>query len=48
VSVTTVQKDADSSYDVEGTRAGAAVRFDISADLKTITPHGWQGRGDAG
>jgi len=37
VTVTSVQKDADGSYDVYGTKAGAAVRFDVSADLKTIT-----------
>ena len=37
VTVTTVQKDPDGSYDVEGTKAGAPVRFDVSADLKTIT-----------
>ena len=37
VTVTTVQKDPDGSYDVDGTKAGAPVRFDVSADLKTIT-----------
>ena len=37
VTVTTVQKDPDGSYDVEGTKAGVPVRFDVSADLKTIT-----------
>ena len=37
VSVTTVQKDPDGSYDVDGTKGGAPVRFDVSADLKTIT-----------
>src|SRR6188768_2638135 len=37
VTVTTVQKDPDGSYDVAGTKAGAPVRFEVSADLKTIT-----------
>jgi len=37
VTVTTVQKDPDGSYDVDATKAGAPVRFDVSADLKTIT-----------
>ncbi|WP_201787307.1 hypothetical protein [Actinoplanes sp. TFC3] len=37
VTVTSVQKDADGSYDVFGTKAGAQVRYDVSADLKTIT-----------
>ena len=46
VTVTTVQKDPDGSYDVDGTKAGAPVRFDVSADLKTITPR-TGGRGAA-
>jgi hypothetical protein len=37
VSVTSVRKDPDGSYDVFGTKAGARVRYDVSADLKTIT-----------
>ena len=37
VTVTRAQKDPDGSYDVFGTRAGAPVRFEVSADLKTIT-----------
>ena len=37
VTVTVVQKDPDGSYDVDGTKAGAPIRFDVSADLKTIT-----------
>jgi hypothetical protein len=37
VTVTAVQKDPDGSYDVEGTKAGAPVRLDVSADLKTMT-----------
>jgi hypothetical protein len=44
VSVTQVLKDADGSYDVLGTKAGVQVRFDVSADLKTIT-EGKAGRG---
>ena len=49
VTVVTVQKDEDGSYDVHGTKAGARVRLDVSADLKTITtgrgPGGDHGRG---
>jgi len=37
VTVTSVQKDPDGSYDVFGTKAGALVMFDVSADLATIT-----------
>lgn len=37
VSVTSVRKDPDGSYDVDGTKAGATVRFEVSADLATIT-----------
>ncbi|MDT5036801.1 MAG: type transport system permease protein [Micromonosporaceae bacterium] len=37
VSVTSVRKDADGSYDVFATKAGSQVMFDVSADLKTIT-----------
>lgn len=37
VTVTQVRKDPDGSFDVDGTKAGAEVRFDVSADLKTIT-----------
>ncbi len=44
VTVVTVQKDEDGSYDVHGTKAGARVRLDVSADLKTITT----GRGPGG
>ncbi|HBX81392.1 MAG TPA: hypothetical protein DEH05_09815, partial [Propionibacteriaceae bacterium] len=35
VTVTSVEKDADGSYDVHGTKAGANVHFDVSADLAT-------------
>jgi hypothetical protein len=37
VTVTSVRKDADGSYDVFGTKAGAPVMLDVSKDLKTIT-----------
>lgn len=48
VTVTKVQKDPDGSYDVFGTKAGAAVMFEVSADLKTITAGGGGGRGGRG
>ena len=51
VTVTSVAKDPDGSYDVLGTKAGAAVRLEASADLKTIgaaTPGGPGGRGGPG
>ncbi|KQU65439.1 hypothetical protein [Phycicoccus sp. Root101] len=53
VTVTSVQKDEDGSYDVFGTKAGAQVMFDVSKDLKTITartggPGGPGGRGNHG
>jgi len=48
VTVTTVLKDPDGSYDVDGTKAGAPVRFDVSADLKTITANTGGGRGVGG
>ena len=37
VTVTSVRKDPDGSYDVLGTKAGASVFYDVSADLKTFT-----------
>ena len=37
VTVESVRKDPDGSYDVLGTKAGAKVMFDVSADLATIT-----------
>ena len=53
VTVGKVLKDADGSYDVLGTKAGARVMFDVSADLATVTEnaggpgmHG--GKGDHG
>ena len=50
VTVTTVRKDADGSYDVAGTKAGARVMFDVSTDLETITARtgGHGGRGGHG
>jgi hypothetical protein len=52
VTVTEVRKDPDGSYDALGTKAGAPVFFDVSADLATITENArrarrrsrWQGR----
>ena len=44
VTVTSVRKDPDGSYDVLGTKAGAQVFYDVSADLKTFT----QGAGRGG
>jgi hypothetical protein len=37
VSVTSVPKDPDGSHDLLGTKAGAPVIFDVSADLATVT-----------
>lgn len=37
VTVTEVVKDADGSFDASGTKAGAPVRFDVSADYRTVT-----------
>ena len=53
VTVTSVQKDQDGSYDVFGTKAGAQVMLEVSKDLKTITartggPGGGHGRGGHG
>lgn len=45
VSVTSVRKDADGSYEVLGTKAGSPVAFDVSKDLKTITTKGRPGDG---
>jgi hypothetical protein len=47
VTVTSVRKDPDGSYDVFATKAGAQVIYDVSADLKTITEHA-QGAGANG
>lgn len=59
VTVTSVRKDPDGSYDVLGTKAGAPVFFEVSADLKTVTQntrtpgqgkggHGPQGQAPSG
>jgi hypothetical protein len=48
VSVTSVRKDPDGSYDVLGTKSGTQVMFEVSKDLKTITqntPPGQRGPG---
>ena len=48
VTVTQVMKDEDGSYDAFGTKAGAPVRVQVSADLKTITVETGMGRGPGG
>lgn len=48
VTVTSVRKDPDGSYDVLGTKAGANVMFDVSADLATITQAQGGGKGGGG
>ncbi|MBU2667979.1 hypothetical protein KOI35_31155 [Actinoplanes bogorensis] len=45
VTVTSVRKDGDGSYDVFGTKAGAAIGYDVSADLKTLTERTGRGEG---
>lgn len=51
VTITTVEADADGSYDASGTKAdGTKVRYEVSKDLATITertggPGGGHGRG---
>jgi len=37
VSVTSVRQDSDGSYDVLGTKAGAKVKYEVSADFATVT-----------
>jgi hypothetical protein len=39
ITVTSVGKDPDGSYDVHGTKAGTTVKYDLSADLATFTQH---------
>ncbi|MGI5175370.1 hypothetical protein ACQEVZ_03445 [Dactylosporangium sp. CA-152071] len=46
VTVTSVRKDPDGSYDVFGTKDGAKVMYDVSADLKTFTAKTGKGGGD--
>ncbi|WP_198950738.1 hypothetical protein [Kineosporia sp. A_224] len=50
VTVTSVQKDEDGSYDVFGTKAGNRIAFEVSKDLKTVTERqgGPGGRGGKG
>ena len=52
VTVTSVEKDLDGSYDVHGTKAGAEVMVEVSKDLKTIEVRtggpGQGGRGHGG
>ena len=48
VTVESVRKDPDGSYDVLGTKAGAPVFFDVSADLATITENTGGPRGGMG
>jgi|SRR3954447_2839577 len=43
VTVTSVRKDPDGSYDVLATTSGSQVMFDVSKDLKTITQHTFGG-----
>jgi hypothetical protein len=52
VTVTSVRKDPDGSYDVLGTKNGSPVMFDVSKELATITQNtfagGHGGRGPGG
>ncbi|WP_432994723.1 hypothetical protein [Dactylosporangium sp. CA-233914] len=48
VTVTGVRKDSDGSYDVVGTKDGAKIFYDVSADLKTFTLHTGGGKGGRG
>ena len=43
VTVTSVRKDPDGSYDVFGTKSGNQVMFEVSKDLKTITQNTFGG-----
>src|SRR3954447_25699782 len=45
ITVTSVRKDPDGSYDVLGTKAGANVMYDVSADLATVTQNAGGGHG---
>src|SRR4051812_32496504 len=45
ITVTSVRKDPDGSYDVLGTKAGANVMYDVSADLATFTQSTGHGGG---
>ncbi len=49
VTVQSVRKDPDGSYDVSGTKGGAPVMLEVSKDLKTITENAGGGhRGGSG
>jgi hypothetical protein len=48
VTVSTVRKDADGSYDVLGTRSGSPVFYDVSKDLSTVTERTGMGMGHRG
>jgi hypothetical protein len=39
VTIDTVRKDPDGSYDALGTKDGSPVFYDVSADLATVTEH---------
>ena len=43
VTVTSVRKDPDGSYDVFATKSGSQVMYEVSADLKTVTQNTFQG-----
>lgn len=45
VTVSTVRKDADGSYDVLGTKGGSPVFYDVSKDLSSITERTGMGMG---
>jgi hypothetical protein len=48
ITVTSVRKDPDGSYDVFGTKDGAEVMYDVSADLATFTQNAGHGGGPGG
>jgi hypothetical protein len=48
VTVTSVRKDPDGSYDVLGTKDGANVMYDVSADLATVSAAHGGGKGGRG
>lgn len=46
VTVTKIKKDPDGSYDVDGTKDGQKIRYEVSADLATITQRTGRGGGN--
>ena len=44
VTITSVRKDPDGTYDVLGTKAGAEIFYDVSTDLRTFTLNAGGGR----